>query len=196
MISDDIYSFTKTKNKTKKNTKVLQKKTRSSYIKNTFKKIVVNDVPLPSEYQILNNSRLKKHLSDVKDNKSGIEENTESRYFNLSKKNNGHFNVSTSTVSTPSTILPISQNLTNYQNDLVFGRFNLWVLIAFSLFYGFLIIALIIICRIDLKVRNTTVACRKKASKYDSDFSKTLSNLPPSLTPPKFHDENDIKDKE
>uniref|UniRef100_A0A0K0FAH7 Uncharacterized protein n=1 Tax=Strongyloides venezuelensis TaxID=75913 RepID=A0A0K0FAH7_STRVS len=195
MISDDIYSFTKTKNKTKKNTKLLPKKIRSSHIKNTFKKIVASDIPLLSEYQILNNSRLKKLLFDVNDNKSGIEENTESRYFSLSKKKNENFNVSTSTISKSSTVLPTSQNLTNYQNDLVFGRFKLWVLIAFSLFYGILIVALIIICRIDLKVRNTTVACRKKTSKYDSDYSKTFSNLPPSLTPPKFHDENDIKDK-
>uniref|UniRef100_A0A0K0DWJ2 SLC3A2_N domain-containing protein n=1 Tax=Strongyloides stercoralis TaxID=6248 RepID=A0A0K0DWJ2_STRER len=194
MISDDIYSFTK--KTTKREAKVVTKKNiHFNNKKNNVSRDVFKDATIPSKYIISNNFRLKKDLFDTENKKSKIEAIPERQYVNNSQKIDEIFNNTNTTLEDilpTSTMLP---NLTNYQNDLIFGRFNLWFLIVFILFYSILIVASIIICRIDLKVRNTTVACRKKSLICDSELNNNHSIAPPSLTPPKYHDKNDTNNE-
>ncbi|CEF70398.1 Hypothetical protein SRAE_2000503100 [Strongyloides ratti] len=194
MISDDIYSFTK--KTTKKNDKVVTKKNvHFNNKKNNVSRDVFKDIYIPSKYVISNNSRLKKDLFDIENNKSRIETIPEKQYINTSQKHNKIFNITNLVEQTTLPIPIISDISTNYQNNLIFGRFKLWFVVIFAIFYSILIVASIIICRIDLKVRNTTVACRKKSLICESELKNSTTKAPPSLTPPKYHDENNIKNE-
>uniref|UniRef100_A0A0N4Z596 Uncharacterized protein n=1 Tax=Parastrongyloides trichosuri TaxID=131310 RepID=A0A0N4Z596_PARTI len=184
MITDDIYAITSPKNGSRRNSKASIK--RGNYSSNDVSNKKIREVLFSSNENIY---LRRKRQDDIRDDVSVLEQFTNGQEINfpIRRNSSNNFNLNIKNLST-TTQKPLEDN------ELIFGRFKPWVLGCLSVFYCFLIIALFIICKIDLKVRNTTVAGRKKTTLHDGEkYSNAPTKPPPSLTPPRFHDEYDTK---